>query len=149
MSDGGSTRSLGSSVDASTRGVLVLEQDAVCASSWQTALRELCVPVAVTSDPSVALVSAAHAVVVIGSLPAGTTAVDIVRALVAQPGATRPRIVVVTREPLRRVDRVNVDAALERPLRADALVAQVRRLLSLSRPARPRRDSPRRLPWSR
>jgi DNA-binding response OmpR family regulator len=123
-----------------TRGVVVVEQDPNCASAWAAALAQLGRPVAVVSEPAVAIASRKFAVFVLGSMPDGTYALDVARDLALLPTGRRPRVVLVTREPPRRVDRIYVDALLDRPVRIEQLVMHVRRLMAHGGPEHGRRD---------
>jgi len=122
--------------------VLVVEQDTSQAFVWRDAIVMLGALVTTVADPSTALACEGAALVVLGSLPHGACPVALSRALASRPFSSRPRVIVISRGPLRRIDRVHVDVALERPLRTEALVAHVRRLLDLSGSRRALRGSP-------
>jgi DNA-binding response OmpR family regulator len=124
--DGGATRA------EAPRGVLVLESEGSCLAAWLKALGELGVPVASARDASAARGASGVAVIVLGGMPAGQDAIALARELRARPADDRPRILLVSRDEVRRVDRVHVDAFLLRPLPIDVLVTHVRRLLSLA-----------------
>lgn len=129
------------------RGILVLESEGSCLSAWLTALADLGAPVASARDESAARASSGFAVVVVGTMPTGQCPIALARDLGARSADDRPRIVLVSRDEVRRVDRVHVDAVITRPVRIDVLVGHVRRLLALSERTTPRvRREPSRRP---
>ncbi len=114
------------------RGVLVLEGEGSCLTAWLAALAELGASITSAHDASAARGSTSYAVIVLGAMPLGQCPIALARELRGRPPDDRPRILLVSREEIRRVDRVHVDAVLARPARNEVLVAHVRRLLALA-----------------
>jgi hypothetical protein len=113
------------------RTVLVVETDGAAASAWAAAIRELGVDVIARADVGEVRSAGPQTVVVLGSIAGAESAITLARELAQRPSNRRPRVVLVHAGPLRRIDRVHLDATIERPVTIAVLVAHVRRLLGL------------------
>lgn len=117
---------------APTPGVLIVENDDASIGAWLDALAELGARLDHVRDGIAARARTGNAVVVVGTLPPAQCAIALARALRERPADDRPRVVLVARDEIRRVDRIHVDAVLSRPFPVGVLVTHVRRLLALS-----------------